>query len=165
MKWVYLRWGGVLLTGLVIFVLGIQRYQREVKTVSPRQLFQDRIEQTVRVRGMVSAGTLALGASPNEASFQLEAEGEHLSVEYRGEDPENLRELKTLVVIGRLHRATEVFHANEIALIPNFGFVVAAYLLGLVPIALFLFRMEWRVAMLYHEIRSLKGYEPEVGQN
>ena len=74
--------------------------------------------------------------------------------------PESLRELKSLVVIGRWDRAARAIEAREIALTPNAPFIFAAYLLGIVPLGLFLFRMERRVQLLYHQIKEAKAYTP-----
>jgi cytochrome c-type biogenesis protein CcmE len=160
-KWFYVRWGGVFLAAIAILVLGFRHYERELKTITPDQLLREQPSRIVRVRGMVLPGSLTRNATSSQVRFQLGGEKQNLSVQYQGETPENLRELKTLVVIGRWDPVEKVFKGNDIALVPNYGFVAAAYLGGLVPMVLFLFVMERKVALLYQEIRSLKIYEPE----
>lgn len=163
MRWFYVRWGGVFLLGLAIFLLGVRHYTRDLRTISPEQALAKRSGEEIRVRGMVVAGSLQGGAGSEEAMFRLTGENAELAVHYRGPAAENLRELKTLVVVGRLDPESEAFLAHEIALIPNFGFVAAAYLVGLIPMALFLFRMEQKVNRLYRQIRELRLYEAEGG--
>lgn len=164
MKWFYIRWGLVLLAGTSILLLGVLHYERELKTISPGRLKSEPAGRAARVRGMVLPGTLNYDPASHRAEFQLSAEGASIPVRYSGEAPENLRELKILVVVGRWDPASESLEAGEITLVPNFGFVAAAYLIGLVPMGLFLFRMERKVALLYREIRNLKIYEPEMGR-
>jgi cytochrome c-type biogenesis protein CcmE len=154
-----------MLAGCVITLLGVQRYSQEVTTIFPEQLLQDQPAGTVRVLGTVQAGSLSsLGeeaASPYQARFRLSGEKEDLSVWYTGENPDNLRELKSLVVVGRWNASSQEFEAHEIQLLPNLGYVAAAYLITLLPMGLFLFRMERKVELLYNEIKSAKVYEPE----
>jgi cytochrome c-type biogenesis protein CcmE len=160
-KWFYVRWIVVFLAAFGILVLGFRHYERELKTISPDQLIREQPSRIVRVRGMVLPGSLTQDASSSRVRFQLGGDKQNLTVQYHGESPENLRELKTLVVIGRWDPTGKVFEGNDIALVPNYGFVAAAYLGGLVPMVLFLFVMERKVALLYQEIRNLKIYEPE----
>lgn len=165
MKWFYIRWGGILFVGLIIAILGVQRYRQEVSTISPEQLLQEQPARTVRVLGTVQAGSLSSsGEEPGsayQARFRLSGEKENLSVWYTGEKPDNLRQLKKLVVIGRWNASSQEFEAHEIRLLPNFGYVAAAYLVVMIPMGLFLFRMERKVELLYTEIKSAKAYEPE----
>jgi cytochrome c-type biogenesis protein CcmE len=168
MKWLYIRWGGILLAGLIITLLGVQRYYREVITISPEQLLQKQSTGTVRILGTVQAGSLSVvngdSASAFQATFRLSSgEREVLSVLYTGERPDNLRELKSLVVVGRWNPSTQVFESHEIQLLPNYGYVAAAYLSVMIPMGLFLFRMERKVELLYTEIKSAKVYEPGGG--
>lgn len=94
-------------------------------------------------------------------AFQLSGEGERISVRYRGDDTENLRDLKTLVMIGKWDPTTQIFEGERIGLTPNYGFITAAYLVVLVPLGLFLFGMERKVARLYILIKEEKVYQPE----
>ena len=152
--------------GLMITLLGSQRYHREVATMPPEEILKKQPTGIVRVLGMVQAGSLSdsggEAASPHSATFYLTGEREGLAVRYTGEQPDNLRELKTLVVVGRLNTSTHEFEAHEISLLPNYGYVAAAYLIGMIPIGLFLFLMQRRVELLYNEIKAAKVYEPEV---
>ncbi|GEM_PF-986018 len=165
MKWLYIRWGGILLAGLIITVLGAQRYQHEGTTISPEQLLKEQPTETARVLGTVQAGSLSSsgeGSAPAyQARFRLSGQKENLSVLYTGEKPDNLRELKSLVVVGRWNASSQKFEAHEIQLLPNFGYVAAAYLIVLIPMGLFLFHMERKVELLYTEIKSAKVYEKE----
>jgi cytochrome c-type biogenesis protein CcmE len=165
MKWFYIRWGGILLTVLIITVLGVQRYRQEVSTISPEQLLRGQSTETARVLGTVQAGSLSSSSEEStpiyQARFRLSGERETLPVQYIGEKPDNLRELKSLVVVGQWNAASGEFVAREIQLLPNFGYVAAAYLIVMIPMGLFLFRMERKVELLYTEIKSAKMYEAE----
>ena len=165
MKWLYIRWGGILLAGLIIAFLGLQHYRLEVETISPERFLQGRQTGVVRVLGTVQAGSLFTSekesASAFQARFKLSGDKEGLSVLYTGTMPDNLRELKSLVIVGRWNPSTEVFEAYDIQILPNYGYVTAAYLIVMIPMGLFLFRMERKVEILYTEIKSAKVYEPE----
>lgn len=161
MKRFYIRWGGVLIIAAIIGVLGIQRYNREVTTLSPHHLLHDQPVQTVRILGMVEAGSILKEGEGGPVAFQLSSEGVKLSVRYLGEESENLRDLKTIVVGGRWNPTTRTLEAEKISLVPNYGFIMAAYLVSLIPMGLFLFNMERRVAMLYILIKEEKVYQSE----
>ncbi len=180
----YLRWAGIAGVALVVAWLAAQHYDREVQTITPEQLLQTRPEGTVRVIGLVQAGSLTLvpqegsATPPNTTSpstpsmilaeFELAGPEAHLLVHYDGPADDNLRELKTLVVIGHFTPAgpggldRQRFEAHDLDLLPNYGFITAAYLLALVPLALFLFGMERRVALLYTVIKETTAYQPEA---
>lgn len=162
MKWFYIRWGVILAIGLVIALFGAQRYYQEVDTLSPEQLLQTQSTETLRILGLVQPGSLVLG-DPNGIRFRLSGEQQSLPVLYTGPPTDILRELKTLVVVGRWDPAGQVFMARDIALLPNYGYVLAAYLIGVIPTGYFLFRMERKVDLLYTEIKGAKVYEPEEG--
>ncbi len=159
MKWLYLRWGGVLIIAAIIGVFGIQRYDRDVTAISPDRLLRDQPTQTVRVLGMVEPGSIV--KEGGAVAFQLSGEGAKVSVRYVGDESDNLRDLKTVVMVGTWNPATHLFESGKIALVPNYGFVTAAYLLSLIPMGLFLFNMERKVAMLYILIKEEKVYQPE----
>lgn len=164
MKRFYVRWA-VLLLGLFFFaVLGVRHYTKDLKSISPEQILQLQPAQTTRVMGIVQAGSLVYEPASHQAAFELAGEREKISIRYSGEAPENLRELKTLVVVGRWNPSGHQFEAHEIEGVPNYGFVAGAYLAGIIPIGLFLFSMERRVELLYNRIKSAKLYEPEEGQ-
>ena len=82
-------------------------------------------------------------------------------MQYDGPPPDNLRELKILVLIGTWNADAQVFEARDIGIVPNYGFIAGAYLLGLLPLALLLFAMTRRVHFLYDEIKASKLYEEE----
>jgi cytochrome c-type biogenesis protein CcmE len=165
MKWLYVRWAGVLLGAFILILLSIRHYEKDLKSLSPDQLLVRLPMQEVRVMGIVQAGSLAYNPISHDAKFVLAGEREKIPVQYRGEAPENLRELKTLVVSGRWNSSTRQFEAHEISLAPNYGFVAGAYLIGFIPVGLFLFGMERKVEILYNKIKSAKLYEPEEGQH
>jgi hypothetical protein len=98
--------------------------------------------------------------SGKETRFQLAGERERISVRFMGDDPENLRELKTIVVAGRWDDTARELEGQKITLTPNYGFITAAYLIGLIPMGLFLFNMERKVAILYTRIKEEKVYQP-----
>jgi hypothetical protein len=145
----------------IIGVLGIQRYHRDVTAISPDQLLRDQPAKTVRVLGMVEAASLVKEGEGGPIAFQLSGEGAKVSVRYIGQESENLRDLKTLVIGGRWNSTTQIFEADKISLVPNYGFITAAYLASLIPMGLFLFNMERKVAMLYILIKEEKVYQPE----
>ena len=84
-----------------------------------------------------------------------------IQVYYKGPKPDNLRELKTLILIGKWNPSNNVFEARDIGLVTNYGFVISAYLIGLIPLAIFLFAMSRRVRFLYEEIKTSKLYQEE----
>jgi len=161
MKWFYIRWGGILIVTAIIGVLGIQRYHREVTSISPDELLRNQPAQTVRVLGMVEAASIIKEGEGEPVAFQLSGEGAKVSVRYVGEENDNLRDLKMLVVGGKWNATSQVFEADQISLVPNYGFITAAYLASLIPMGLFLFNMERKVAMLYIQIKEEKVYQPE----
>jgi cytochrome c-type biogenesis protein CcmE len=181
----YLRWTVVLIGGVVLAGLAAQRYATDVRPLTPEQLRQSRPPDRVRVIGMVQPGSLAIEAGGKSdgtdvaemvASFNLAGElpgelageptglNDRLPVRYLGPADDNLRELKTIVIIGQLDGKSWQFVADRIDLIPNFGFISAAYLLGLIPLALFLFSMERRVTLLYTVIKETTLYKPEEAE-
>ncbi|MFY9269421.1 MAG: cytochrome c maturation protein CcmE [Candidatus Manganitrophaceae bacterium] len=161
MKWLYLRWGLIFLAAMTVSLFGVRRYDRDVKAISPERLLRARPTEVVRVIGRVEAGTIVKGEGGKPMAFQLSGEGERISVRYRGDDTENLRDLKTLVMIGKWDPTTQIFEGERIGLTPNYGFITAAYLVVLVPLGLFLFGMERKVARLYILIKEEKVYQPE----
>ncbi len=165
MRRLYIRWGAILIAVFLVATLGWMRYEREVTTIAPERLLSQTPGGTVRVLGRVKAGSLSAreGASGalTEATFVLAGQDEEVFVRYEGEPAENIRDLKQIVAIGRWDPAAGEFLAHETANLPNYGYVSAAYLLVLIPMGVFLFRMERRVELLYTEIKTAKPYEPE----
>ncbi len=161
----YLRWGVVVLAVLIIVSLSARRYDREVRPISPETVLSSSPSGPVRVMGRVAGGSLSK-SEPRpegtlEAAFSLTSENGQVSVLYDGEEPDNLRELKTLVVVGKWDAEAQQLLSSQIDLIPNFGFVIAAYL-NLIPLFLFLFIMERKVGLLYNEIKDTRDYESEA---
>lgn len=162
MKGFYVRWGAILSAGVMIALLGAWRYETEVTTISPEDLLLEQPTGTVRILGRVRPGSLMAEESQG-VRFELAGDRERILVRYTGEENDNLRELKTLVVVGRWNPGGREWEADEIALVPNYGFIAAAYLLGIVPLMMFLFGMERRTRLLFHEIKGTTVYKPEEG--
>ena len=160
MRNLYIRWGGVCIVAIVFIVLTYNHYRDNLASLAPRQVKQEAPAGDIRVLGMVQGGTLETRGA-RKATFALLGESASLQVQYEGPPPDNLRELKILILIGRWNAATQVFEARDIGIVPNYGFIAGAYLLGLVPLALFLFAMNRRVNFLYEEIKASKLYEEE----
>lgn len=161
MKGFYIRWGTIILVGVFVAAAAGWRYQQEVIAVSPDDILEVRSTRTVRVLGTVKPGSLIKDGSFNGARFKLSGTSDDLSVHYMGSEDENLRELKTLVVVGRFDPGQDEFRAERLAVVPNYGFIVAAYIVTIVSIGMFLFGMERQVRLLYCEIKETTVYEPE----
>jgi cytochrome c-type biogenesis protein CcmE len=158
----YVRWGGLLIVAAVLALLVARNYERNLATLSPEDLLADPPSHVIRVSGLVRGGTLTGDPAAGRLRFDLSGARETLAVQYDGPPTENLRELKTLVVVGRWDSTSRRFLANDLALVTNYGFVVSAYLVGLGPLALLLFTMERKVGLLHQEIKESKLYEPET---
>jgi len=159
----YLRWGVIVLLGFWIATAGAIRYFKDVRPMAPQEVLSHQPAGPVRIVGMVEAGSLIKGHPDSPSRFSLVRNGQRISVEYRGSDPDLIRELKTLVLVGRWDATSGLFTAGEIHLVPNYGFITTAYLV-MVPLAVYLFLMERRVRLLYNEIKNSKVYEPEKYQ-
>lgn len=157
----YLRWGGLLFVAMVLGVLTFNHYQQDLATVSPQQVREHKTGQEVRLFGMVRGGTLEGKVKAGEATFELMGNDTSVPVHYKGPPPDNLRELKTLILVGKWSPSDNIFEARDIALVTNYGFVVGAYLIGLIPLGIFLFAMSRRVGLLYEEIKASKLYQEE----
>lgn len=156
----YIRWGGVLIVAIVLIVFTYQHYRDNLASLVPQQVKEEAPTGDIRVLGMVQGGTLQTREA-GEATFALLGESASLPVHYQGPPPDNLRELKILILIGTWDADTQVFEARDIGIVPNYGFIAGAYLLGLLPLALLLFAMNRRVNFLYEEIKASKLYEEE----
>ncbi len=159
----YTRWammvGGLLILGMMTF----QQYQHDLSTTSLATLIKSTsTSEPVRIQGMVKSGTLAGETKQGQATFELVDGPTTLAVVYAGPPLENIRELKTMVFIGQLDADTKTFKAKDTALINNFGFVTAAYLLTVLSMCWALFAMSQRVMVLFKEIKDEKLYEPEI---
>jgi cytochrome c-type biogenesis protein CcmE len=163
MKGFYFRWAGILLAGLWIVAAGAQYYYRDVRPLTPEQVSTIHPVESVRMLGMVEAGSVVKDSPSSTIRFSVVQNGHRITVDYTGPEPDNLRELKTVVLVGRWDDTLQRFVAHDIDLVPNYGFITAAYLV-MVPLALFLFLMERRVRLLYNEIKISKTYESEIGE-
>ena len=161
----YLRWSALVVIAAVIAFLASRSFDRHLASVTPEDVVSRQPVAVVRVIGLVKGGSLTGDAAAGHARFELAGLRDMLPVQYDGPPPDNLRELKTLVVVGRWDPASAVFLAHDIALVTNYGFVVGAYLAGFIPLAFFLFAMERRVTLLYREIKESRLYEPEKGDD
>lgn len=158
----YLQWTVIIIALVIVTMAAARYYDRHLTTVTPEAILEGTAGSgVVRVQGLVAAGTLEGDPSSGQVGFHLQGERHELPVQYNGPPPENLRELKTLVVVGRWDPAARVLSAHDLALVANYGFVVGAYLAGFLPLAVFVFAMERRVRLLYAEIKHTKLYEPE----
>jgi cytochrome c-type biogenesis protein CcmE len=160
MKRLYLRWIGIGSVVFLLALLGARRYCNDVATLPIERLVAEAPSGEVRVLGQIVANSIV--PSEEGMSFQLTDPPEALTVLYTGKETDEIRDLKTLVMIGKWDGGTRRFIADRTAIRPNYGFVLAAYLVGLIPVALFLFRMEYRVARLYAEIKETKVYEVDT---
>jgi cytochrome c-type biogenesis protein CcmE len=159
----YARWaimvGGIILLAMMTF----QQYQRDLSTISLATVSNGTaISEPVRIQGMVKSGTLSGAVDQGQATFELVDGSTTLPVEYAGPPLENIRELKTMVLIGHLDPETKIFKAKDTALINNFGFVAAAYLIAVLSLGWAIFAMSQRVMVLFKEIKEEKLYEPEI---
>ena len=164
MNWLYERWAAILLAAGLLALATAQHYRAAVAPMSPEEALGSHPAGSIRIIGLVQAGTLVTSESAPasmQADFELAGDQEHLTVHYRGPADDNLRELKTLVVIGRLSADGRAIESAELDLVPNYGYITAAYLLSLGSLALFLFGMERRVALLYTDIKDAAIYQPE----
>ena len=163
MTWFYVRWLGLFILSMVFVFLVDQRYTHTLKTIPLKTVRTQPASQTpVRVMGMVSSGSLQGNLGEGQAAFELVDGADTLAVLYNGLPPENLRELKTVVMIGQWDPAAQVFHAHEMGLVPHFGFVVSAYAVAFLPIMVIIFFMGRKVMLLFQEIKQSKLYEPEA---
>ncbi len=163
MTGLYTRWaimvGGLLLLAMMTF----QQYQHDLSTTSLAALISSpSTSEPVRIQGMVKSGTLSGETKQGQATFELVDGPTTVAVVYAGPPLENIRELKTMVFVGQLDTETKIFKAKDTALINNFGFVTAAYLLTVLSICWALFAMSQRVMVLFKEIKDEKLYEPEI---
>ncbi len=158
----YFRWA-LIIGGLIILAfMTYSHYQRALSTI-PLDTVVSRppSSDVLRIQGMVKSGTLAGDMEQGQATFELVDGSTTLPVEYAGPPLENIRELKTMVLIGHLDAETKIFKATDTALINNFGFVAAAYLLTVITLVWVVFAMGQRVMVLFKEIKEEKLYEPE----
>lgn len=161
MRTFYLQWGGLLVVVTGLVCLTYQHYQENLATMTPQQVLSAAPTGTMRVLGLVQGGSLEGDVESGQAQFLLSDDQGSLPVAYQGPPPENLRELKKLIVVGRWNPQDRVFQSHELALVNNYGFVISAYVIGLLPLALFVFVMGRKVSLLYEEIKASKLYQSE----
>ena len=157
----YLRWAGLGIIAIVLSGLIYFHYQENLASLTPQEVREMTPKKEIRVLGLVKAGTLTGKVTSGEAEFELLEGQTAIPVKYQGPPPDNLRELKTLILIGKWNPTNNIFEARDIGLVTNYGFVMSAYLIGLVPLAVFLFVMSRRVSLLYEEIKESKLYQAE----
>lgn len=163
MTGLYTRWAMILGATLLLAILTYQHYQQHLATLPVGTLLTNPpATQPVRIQGMVKSGTLKGDVEQGQATFEFVDGPAGLFVEYQGPPLENIRELKTLVLIGRWDSQAQIFRAQDTALIPNFGFVAAAYLISITALGWMVFAMSQRVMVLFKEIKESKLYEPEA---
>ncbi|WP_342349809.1 cytochrome c maturation protein CcmE [uncultured Nitrospira sp.] len=163
MTGLYTRWALILGATLLLAILTFQHYQQDLSTLPLGTLLSSPpVTQPVRIQGMVKSGTLQGDVEHGQATFEFVDGAASLTVDYQGPPLENIRELKTMVLIGRWDNQAQVFKAQDTALINNFGFVAAAYLISVLALGWMVFAMSQRVMVLFKEIKESKLYEPEA---
>lgn len=157
----YLRWGVVVLVAGILAFLTYRHYDEHLATTTPEDVLTSNHEGGQRVLGLVKGGSLVGNVEQGQAQFTLSGEREELSVIYNGPPPENLRELKKVVLIGVWNGQKRQFHAHDVGLVTNYGYVMSAYFVGLLPLTFMVFVMGRKVTILYDEIKRSKLYQPE----
>ena len=148
---------------MILVALTYQHYQHHLVSVTPEFVIKHvPTDSALRVQGMVKSGSLNGNVQEGHAEFELMGESATISVAYDGPPPDNLRELKTLIIVGKWDGPGDTFQARDTALVTNFGFVTSAYLIGTLPLAIFVFAMGRRVTFLFQEIKQSKLYESEA---
>ena len=145
---------------MIAYLTG-QRYDRELRAVSPEALRSAPHSGKIRVEGWVEAGTLSVNPEKKTAGFILSGTKERFPVDYRGDDLDSLRELKFIVISGKWNSGAGRFEAGKISLVSNYGYIMAAYLAGFFSLAFYLFNMERKVALLTRAIKKEKLYQPD----
>ena len=164
MTWFYSRWAALTVIAVILSALTHQHYQQHLASVTPEWLVMHNqsTNPSIRLEGMVKSGSLSGNLQEGQAEFKLVGDPTNVTVHYNGSPPENLRELKTLIVVGLWDPAQQIFRASEIALVTNYGFVISAYLVGIIPLILFVFSMSRKVTALFQVIKESKLYEPQA---
>ncbi len=157
----YIRWGAVLAVATGLATLTVHHYREHLASFVPQEVASESPAGEIRVVGMVQSGTLTGNVSAGDATFTLTGQDASLPVAYQGPPPDNLRELKTLIAIGTWNASERVFKARDLGIVPNYGFVAGAYVVGLLPLAMFLFAMSRRVNLLYEEMKASRLYRED----
>lgn len=159
----YTRWALIIGVGCLLGILTFQDYRQRLSTTPLQTIMVDTPStDPVRIQGMVKSGTLEGNVEEGQATFELTDGTLNVPVIYNGPPPENLRELKVLVFVGRWDPENKAFQARDTALVPNYRYVAAAYLVSILGLSWMLFAMSQRVMVLFKEIKDSKLYEPEV---
>ena len=163
----YTRWAALIVVALILSGLTYQHYLENLASVTPGWIVKKSSSTTpsIRLEGMVKSGSLSGNLQEGQAEFQLVGDSANVAVRYHGAPPENLRELKTLIVVGQWDPEEQIFRAREIALVTNYGFVIGAYLVALIPLILLVFTMSRKVTSLFQVIKESKLYEPQAEFN
>ncbi len=161
LRLLYLRWSVVLVAVMGLAALTAQHYRDHLAGFVPQEVTREAPAGDIRVAGMVQRGTVTGNARAGHAAFQLMGREASLPVVYEGPPQDNLRAFKTLVVIGAWDASAGVFRAREIGIVPNYGFVAGAYLVGLLPLALLVFAMSRRVNLLYEDMKTSALYQED----
>ena len=160
----YLRWAGILVIAIVLATLSTRNFEKNLASLTPEAIVTNSHTQAnLRVQGMVKSGSLTGSPEEGHAAFELLGESKSLNVAYQGPPPDNLRELKTLILIGRWDQKARMFLAHETALVTNYGFVASAYVISFIGLFVFLLLMTRKVTLLSEEMKESKLYEPEIG--
>ena len=157
----YIKWGILLGGAAFLSALLYQNYLQNLVTQPPEEILRTSPGGEIRIQGMVKGGTLRGNVEGGEAEFDLIDGQTSLPVHYQGPPPDNLRELKMLVLIGTWNADSKIFMARDIGLVTNYGYVIGAYLIGLLPLFFLIFMMTRKVSLLYAEIKDSKLYQPE----
>ena len=88
---------------MILVVLAYQHYQQHLISVTPVFVIKNApTDSALRVQGMVKSGSLKGNVQEGHAEFELVGESSTISVAYDGPPPDNLRELKTLIIVGKV---------------------------------------------------------------
>ena len=160
----YIRWVALAFIALILSGLTYQHYQQNLASVTPEWIIKNggSTASSIRLEGMVRSGSLSGNLQEGQAKFQLGSESSHVTVHYKGEPPENLRELKTVIAVGQWDQVRQIFQARKIGIVTNFGFVMSAYLVAIIPLLLLVFSMSRKVTSLFQVIKESKVYEPQA---
>ena len=97
----YVRWVILFIVAVILGILTYDHYQKNLAAWVPSQVQTQQPTQQIRVLGMVQGGTLKGNVNAGHATFQLIENEIAIQVHYKGPKPDNLRELKTMILIGK----------------------------------------------------------------
>lgn len=122
------NWLTVAILMLAVVGFAYDRYLCAVASVPPQAFAAMAEGASARVLGRVQAGSVKLEAG--NLSFVLEDGGASVQISYRGPDQDMVRELKTLLVFGK-RLPDGSMAAGGVSIAANYGFITAAYGLGI----------------------------------